>query len=67
MPTLLIAGDLDAKYRGLAGQMLAELPNARAAIVPGAGHTVHLEQPRAFVENVLEFLRCTVFRKKRWS
>ena len=57
IPTLLIAGELDPKYRALAGQMLAKLPNARAVIVPGAGHTVHLEQPRAFVENVLEFLR----------
>ncbi|HEU5102163.1 MAG TPA: 2-succinyl-6-hydroxy-2,4-cyclohexadiene-1-carboxylate synthase [Roseiflexaceae bacterium] len=54
--TLLIAGELDAKYRALAGQMLALLPNARATIVPGAGHTVHLEQSRLFIENVLEFL-----------
>jgi 2-succinyl-6-hydroxy-2,4-cyclohexadiene-1-carboxylate synthase len=56
VPTLLIAGELDAKYRALAGQMLAKLPNARAVIVPDAGHTVHLEQPRVFIENVLEFL-----------
>jgi 2-succinyl-6-hydroxy-2,4-cyclohexadiene-1-carboxylate synthase len=56
VPTLLLAGELDAKYRALAGEMLALLPNARAVLVPGAGHTVHLEQPQAFAQNVLEFL-----------
>jgi 2-succinyl-6-hydroxy-2,4-cyclohexadiene-1-carboxylate synthase len=54
--TLLIAGELDAKYRALAHQMAAGLPNARAVIVQGAGHAVHLEQPQTFAKNVLEFL-----------
>src|SRR5215212_9172852 len=54
--TLLIAGELDTKYRALAHQMVARLPNARALIVPSAGHAVHLEQPQAFAKNVLEFL-----------
>ncbi|HJZ47466.1 MAG TPA: 2-succinyl-6-hydroxy-2,4-cyclohexadiene-1-carboxylate synthase [Roseiflexaceae bacterium] len=56
IPTLLIAGELDAKYRALAGMMMAELPNARMVIVPGTGHAIHLEQPQAFIGNVLEFL-----------
>ena len=54
--TLLIAGALDAKYRALAGEMRALLPNSRALIMPGAGHAVHLEQPQIFAKNVLEFL-----------
>jgi 2-succinyl-6-hydroxy-2,4-cyclohexadiene-1-carboxylate synthase len=54
--TLLIAGALDAKYRALAGEMLALLPNSRALIMPGVGHAVHLEQPQVFAKNVLEFL-----------
>ena len=57
VPTLLIAGDLDAKYRALASEMACALPNARAVIVPGAGHAVHLEQPQSFAKNVLEFLQ----------
>ena len=57
--TLLLAGALDAKYRALAGEMLALLPNAHAVVVPGVGHAVHLEQPQAFAKNVLEFLNCT--------
>jgi len=56
VPTLLMAGELDAKYRALAGEMLAVLPNARAVIIPAVGHAVHLEQPQAFAKNVLEFL-----------
>jgi len=56
IPTLLIAGQLDAKYRGIAHQMALALPDVRTVIVPGAGHAVHLEQPNAFIQNVLEFL-----------
>jgi 2-succinyl-6-hydroxy-2,4-cyclohexadiene-1-carboxylate synthase len=55
-PTLLIAGELDAKYRTLASQIATKLPSAQAVIVPGAGHAVHLEQPQAFIDSVLEFL-----------
>jgi len=44
------------KYRMLAEEMLALLPNARAVFVPGVGHAVHLEQPQVFAKNVLEFL-----------
>jgi 2-succinyl-6-hydroxy-2,4-cyclohexadiene-1-carboxylate synthase len=59
IPTLLIAGELDTKYRALAGQMQALLPNARAVVIPAAGHAVHLEQPQPFIQNVIEFLSCT--------
>jgi 2-succinyl-6-hydroxy-2,4-cyclohexadiene-1-carboxylate synthase len=54
--TLLVAGELDVKYCALAGHMAAVLPNAHAVIVPGAGHTVHLERPQLFAKNVIEFL-----------
>jgi len=56
MPTLLLAGELDPKFNEIAGQMAAHLPNATVAIVPNAGHTIHLEQPLAFQEQVLTFL-----------
>jgi 2-succinyl-6-hydroxy-2,4-cyclohexadiene-1-carboxylate synthase len=65
VPSLLIAGDLDAKYRVLAGQMAAILPNARAVIVPEAGHAVHLEQPQAFAKNVIEFLEAIPLNSPR--
>jgi 2-succinyl-6-hydroxy-2,4-cyclohexadiene-1-carboxylate synthase len=55
-PTLVMAGALDEKYVGLARAMSARLPQAQLAIVPAAGHTVHLEQPQEFDRLVLDFL-----------
>ena len=57
MPTLILVGELDRKYCELGRQMAAQLPNARLEVVPGAGHTVHLEQPDHFGDAVLSFLR----------
>jgi len=33
-----------------------ELPDARSVVIEGAGHHVHLDQPRAFLDAVLPFL-----------
>lgn len=56
-PTLLVAGGLDSKYAALAGQMAAAIPGAEAALVPNAGHNIHLEEPGAFHRTVLDRLR----------
>ena len=45
VPVLLIVGALDTKYVGIAEQMAARIPDARVAVLPGAGHACHLEQP----------------------
>jgi 2-succinyl-6-hydroxy-2,4-cyclohexadiene-1-carboxylate synthase len=58
-PTLLIAGDEDAKYREIARKMSHLMPNASLCIVPDSGHTVHLEQPAAFLSAVRDFLERT--------
>ncbi|HVA93232.1 MAG TPA: 2-succinyl-6-hydroxy-2,4-cyclohexadiene-1-carboxylate synthase [Chloroflexota bacterium] len=57
MPTLLIVGALDERYRLHAETMQAALPHARLALVPDAGHNVHLEQPKLFDAQVLGFFR----------
>ena len=54
--TLLLAGALDVKYCALAHAMAAALPDARVAIVRGAGHAVHLERPDAWLDEVEPFL-----------
>lgn len=54
---LLIAGAEDQKYCSIAVAMHRLLPNAELAIIPDAGHVVHLEQPEAFARQVREFLR----------
>jgi 2-succinyl-6-hydroxy-2,4-cyclohexadiene-1-carboxylate synthase len=56
VPTLLIAGELDAKFVGIARAMAERLPNARLALVREAGHAVHLEQPELFDQLVLKFI-----------
>jgi 2-succinyl-6-hydroxy-2,4-cyclohexadiene-1-carboxylate synthase len=53
---LLITGGLDAKYDAIAARMGAELPDVRWATLPGAGHTVHLEAPGAWLDAVTAFL-----------
>ena len=56
VPVLVLAGELDAKYVAIARTVGERLPRARVAIVPGAGHAVHLEQPAQFLELVTAFL-----------
>jgi pimeloyl-ACP methyl ester carboxylesterase len=58
-PVLLIAGALDRKFVGIAGQMGVRIADATLSVVPEAGHAAHLERPREFLEEVREFLaRC---------
>lgn len=57
LPVLLLAGELDTKFVGIAQQMYDLLPDAQLVVVPDAGHTVHLEQPAAFQSAVMTFLR----------
>ena len=53
---LLVAGALDVKFCAIAHAMAAALRDARVAIVPGAGHAVHLERPDAWLDEVEPFL-----------
>jgi 2-succinyl-6-hydroxy-2,4-cyclohexadiene-1-carboxylate synthase len=57
VPTLLIVGAEDNTYRAIADEMAERMPLADVAVVPDAGHAVHLEQPRQFQDLVLRFLR----------
>jgi 2-succinyl-6-hydroxy-2,4-cyclohexadiene-1-carboxylate synthase len=58
MPALFVVGALDAKFRELAERMShAWGGESRVAVVEGAGHAVHLEQPEAFLDLVSAFLQ----------
>ena len=59
IPTLFVAGERDPKYLDLARLGAASVPGAACVIVPGAGHTVHLEAPDAFGEAVASLGRTT--------
>ena len=57
-PVLVIHGQEDQLIPpSEAEAAFARLPNARLALVPGAGHLVNLEQPEAFNAEVRIFLR----------
>lgn len=56
MPVLLVVGEADAKFRGIATTMAAQVPRAERVVIPGAGHATHLERPTAFIATVLDFL-----------
>ena len=54
-PALLVAGAEDEKFCGLARALAGSMPAARVAVLDGAGHAAHLEQPAAFAALALEF------------
>ncbi len=54
---LVLVGEADAKFVEIGRRMVERLPRARLEVVPGAGHTVHLERPDAWLESVCGFLR----------
>jgi 2-succinyl-6-hydroxy-2,4-cyclohexadiene-1-carboxylate synthase len=56
-PTLLVAGALDGKFAALTAEMAAAIgPAAQRALVPGAGHAVHLERPAELADLLDGFL-----------
>ncbi|HEY1249712.1 MAG TPA: alpha/beta hydrolase [Thermoanaerobaculia bacterium] len=57
-PTLIVWGREDRLLRVKEAEALAaRMPDARLAILPGAGHLPQREAPRAFSEAVADFLR----------
>jgi 2-succinyl-6-hydroxy-2,4-cyclohexadiene-1-carboxylate synthase len=59
VPTTLIAGERDAKFAALARAMAARIgAGARVAVVPGAGHAVHLEAPAAVAGLIVDARVC---------
>lgn len=57
MPVLVMAGADDRKFAALAVRLRDEIgPNATLALVEGAGHAAHLEQPERFLALVQPWL-----------
>ena len=59
-PTLLIAGGLSgwSSLRGIR-KIHRAIPKSRLKIVPDAGHSLNIENPRKFVDLLMEFCRAT--------
>jgi 2-succinyl-6-hydroxy-2,4-cyclohexadiene-1-carboxylate synthase len=56
VPTLLIAGEADARYRGVMGEMAQRMPAATLRVIPAAGHAIHREQPGPLGEAIRGWL-----------
>jgi 2-succinyl-6-hydroxy-2,4-cyclohexadiene-1-carboxylate synthase len=58
MPVLVLAGEDDEKFSALADRMAGAIgANATLALIAGAGHAAHLEQPARFLAAVQPWLR----------
>jgi pimeloyl-ACP methyl ester carboxylesterase len=56
-PTLIVRGAQSPLLSAEgAAAFAAEIPTARIALIEGAGHNVHIEQPEAFLAAVIPFL-----------
>ncbi len=57
VPLLAISGERDRLYTDKARRIAGSVAGATHARIEGAGHSVHLEQPKATVDQVQRFLR----------
>jgi 2-succinyl-6-hydroxy-2,4-cyclohexadiene-1-carboxylate synthase len=55
-PVLVLVGEHDAKFTDLGHRLVDGLSRADLVVVPGAGHSVHLEQPAATIEAIAAWL-----------
>jgi 2-succinyl-6-hydroxy-2,4-cyclohexadiene-1-carboxylate synthase len=57
LPVLLLAGELDGKFKAEARRMASAIgPSTAVEWVGGAGHAAHLERPEAVAAHLLAFL-----------
>ena len=59
MPVLLVVGEHDRRFRDEADRLQEAIRSAEVAVVDGAGHACHLEQPEAFLDVVETWLTTT--------
>jgi 2-succinyl-6-hydroxy-2,4-cyclohexadiene-1-carboxylate synthase len=57
VPTLVVTGERDAKFTLIGRRMAERIPKARLLLLPGSGHSPHLEAPARYVEALLGFFR----------
>ena len=57
VPTLFVIGGDTLGMLSIISQVLsAHVPNAEKVVIPGAGHSMFRQQPKAFCNAVLSFL-----------
>jgi pimeloyl-ACP methyl ester carboxylesterase len=57
VPSLVVVGADDAPFLAASDYMAAKIPGAQKVVIPAAGHAVNIDQPQAFVDAVVPFLK----------
>ncbi|MGY8665895.1 alpha/beta fold hydrolase [Bradyrhizobium sp. UFLA05-109] len=57
VPSLIVAGADDTPFLAASDYMAAKIPGAHKVVIPSAGHAVNIDQPQAFVDAVVPFLK----------
>lgn len=57
VPSLIVVGAVDTPFLAASDYMAAKIPGAQKRVIPAAGHAVNIDQPQAFVDAVLPFLK----------
>lgn len=57
VPALVVVGADDQPFLAAADYMAKKIPGARKAVIPAAGHAVNIDQPKAFLDAMVPFLR----------
>ncbi|BAY26280.1 alpha/beta hydrolase fold protein [Calothrix sp. NIES-2100] len=56
-PLLLLVGEYDEKFSDINQKMADTCENAQLKVIKNAGHNIHFENPREFVQNIRSFLK----------
>ncbi len=57
VPALVVVGADDTPFLAASDYMAAKIPGAKKTVIPSAGHAVNIDQPQAFLDAVLPFLK----------
>jgi pimeloyl-ACP methyl ester carboxylesterase len=57
VPSLVVVGADDTPFLAASDYMAAKIPGAQKIVIPAAGHAVNIDQPQAFIDAVLPFLK----------
>ncbi|MVT52560.1 alpha/beta fold hydrolase [Bradyrhizobium yuanmingense] len=57
VPSLIVVGADDTPFLAASDYMVAKIPGAQKVVIPAAGHAVNIDQPQAFVDAVVPFLK----------
>ncbi|WP_369720331.1 alpha/beta fold hydrolase [Bradyrhizobium sp. LLZ17] len=57
VPSLIVVGADDTPFLAASDYMATKIPGAQKIVIPAAGHAVNIDQPQAFVDAVVPFLK----------